>query len=114
MRKRLRKKHRVREYQELGFELAFRLPASLSDAQVMEFWDRFIDEVEARGLLCGGASGHEWDLFVTREGRESATDVDRDQLRRWLEADALVSEIRVSELVDASKCSRNSGLRYDA
>ncbi len=101
MRRRLRKKLRLEEFREFGFELAFTLPADLSEAQVLDFGDELFDEVESRNLMLGGASGHRWDVFVTRAGRGSATHDDREALRAWLERHGLVSEVRVSELIDA-------------
>ncbi len=101
MKKRLRKKRRFGEFQEFGFEVAFQLPSTLNGAQVFAFGDEFFDEVEAQGLLCGGACGHRWDVFVTKEGRGSATEEDREHLRRWLEGKSLVSDVRIGELVDA-------------
>jgi hypothetical protein len=101
MRRRLRKKQRLGEFREFGFDVAFSLPAELSDTQVLDFADEFIDHIEAHNLTFGGASGHRWDVFVTRPHRGSATKDDRDTLHDWLERHSLVSDVRLSELVDA-------------
>lgn len=97
----MRKKRRLGEFREFGFELAFTLPVELSESQVLGFWDEVIDEVESRNLRVGGASGHRWDVYVTRAARGSATEEDREALRAWLERHSLVSEVRVGELTDA-------------
>lgn len=101
MRRRLRKKLRLGEFREFGFELAFTLPSDLSDDQVLDFGDELFAEVESRNLMVGGASGHRWDVFVTRSRRGSATTEDREALRAWLEGQSLVSEVKVGELIDA-------------
>jgi uncharacterized protein YggL (DUF469 family) len=100
MRRHLRKKGRLGEFREFGFELAFSLPAELSESQVLGFGDEFFDHVESRNLMVGGASGHRWDLLVTPAGRGSATEGDREEIRAWLERHSLVSEVRVGELID--------------
>lgn len=102
MRKRLRKKLRMGEFRQFGFEVRFRLPDELPEAGLDAFWDSFIDEaVEARGLLCGGTCGRKWDVFVTRSGRDSATDEDRRAVAVWLEQHPMASAADVGPLVDA-------------
>lgn len=102
MKKRLRKKLRLGEFQELGFEVGFRLPGTLDEAQGLQFWDEFIGQaIESAGLMCGGGCGQEWGIFVVRPGRRSATEDDQRHVRAWLERHPLVSDIRVGPLVDA-------------
>ncbi|HTU62679.1 MAG TPA: 50S ribosome-binding protein YggL, partial [Polyangiales bacterium] len=57
MRKRLRKKKRVGEFQELCFELRAELRSDLDNAELEGFVDRLIDTVEARKLSFGGGAG---------------------------------------------------------
>jgi uncharacterized protein YggL (DUF469 family) len=53
--RRLRKKLHIDEFQELGFEVAFRLRDGLSADEMGAFWDAFIgDAIEGNGLLYGG------------------------------------------------------------
>lgn len=102
MKKRLRKKLRLREFRQFGFEVSFRLPDDLDEAGVDGFEDTFIaDAIEARGLICGGGCGRVWDVFVTHAGRASAADEDRTKLAEWLGRHALVSSIHIGPLVDA-------------
>lgn len=102
MKKRLRKKLRLREFQQLGFEVSFRLPDDLHDSGLDAFWDSFIGQaIEAPGLMCGGGCGRVWDVFVVRSGRASATEDDRRSVATWLEQHPQVSDIRIGPLVDA-------------
>ena len=102
MKKRLRKKLRVGEFQELGFAVRFRLPGDLNESGMNAFWDAFIIEVvEAGGFMFGGACGHEWDVFVCRPNRQSATEADRQAIASWLGRHEQVSDILIGPLVDA-------------
>jgi len=96
--RRLRKKLRVGEFRELGFAVGFRVSPALSSQEVDELWNRFIlDAIEARGLaFCGGHEG-----FVTKVGRGSATEADRDAVRAWLAAQRGVEDVKVGPLEDA-------------
>jgi len=102
MRKRLRKKRRLGEFRQFGFEVTFRLAPEVSEAAVDRFWDRFIVGcIERHHLTCGGGCGREWDVFVTPEGRRSATELDRELTERWLRGQAEVVDLQVGPLIDA-------------
>lgn len=102
MRKRLRKKLHLGEFREFGFEVAFRVADTVSDAGLDEFLDAFIGEaIEARGRSCGGGCGREWDIFIIRAGRQSATEEDRAAVEEWLKNHGAVCDIRIGPLVDA-------------
>lgn len=103
MKKRLRKKRRVGEFREFGFELKFRLSDGLDEAGLDGFWDEFIGEaIEAQGLMCGGGCGRVWDVFIARPGRHSATEDDRREVRAWLDRHPHVAEVYAGPLVDSS------------
>ena len=103
MKKRLRKKLRRGEFQELGFEACVRFDAELSEEAWFAFWDRMVDFVEARGLAFGGGGPlSDWCVFVARSGRGSATDEDRAALREWLQKQPEVEEAALGDLVDAN------------
>lgn len=97
--RRLRKKLRVGEFQELGFEVRFELRAQLSDTELTAFWDDFIlQAIEANGLAFGGGTTG----YVTRRGRGSATDAHRDAVLSWLSArGGEVSSVEIDPLTDA-------------
>lgn len=102
MKKRLRKKLRLGEFQELGFEVRFRLPDDFNEADLEAFWDAFIaGAIEEAGLMCGGGCGREWDVFVCRPDRQSATEEDRRAIALWLERYSRVADIHIGPLVDA-------------
>ena len=102
MRKRLRKKLRLGEFQELGFELRFRLDPALREEEVDRFTDSFILQgIEANDLMCGGKCGPEWDVFVTRARRGSLIDEQVAAVHAWLEAYPSVRDVRLGKLQDA-------------
>lgn len=96
--RRLRKKLRIGEFQELGFEyeLIWRTSPSLEVQD--EFLDRLIEEViEARDLCPGG--GPTCGFVTARRGR--VTEADRtafdNWLRRWLD----ITQVEIGPLRDA-------------
>jgi uncharacterized protein YggL (DUF469 family) len=102
MKKRLRKKMRLAEFREFGFEVSFQLPDDLDQADLYRFFDSFITEaIEGRGLMCGGGCGQVWDVFVTRHGRGSANEEDRHGVAAWLQQYPHVTDVQVGPLTDA-------------
>ena len=103
MNKRLRKKKRVGEFKELGFELLGDLRPGISDDDIEAFIDRLIVVVEARELGFGGGAwrDHKLEGFVTRMGRGSATEDDRTALAAFLAGDDAVVRHEVGALRDA-------------
>ena len=102
MRRRLRKKLRVGEATELGFEVRAELSPGLDDAGFDGFLDRWIDAVETLGLAFGGG-GRPSDFggFVTQPGRQRATEAARSAMDMFLEGDSAVVRHHVGALVDA-------------
>ena len=103
MKKRLRKKLHLGEFQEFGFEVTYRFIPNLSDNQLDQFIDDFIAEaIENNGLCCGGGGDkNEWRVFVSLDRRGSATENHRDRVSSWLESNELIAEYGVGQLVDA-------------
>lgn len=103
MNKRLRKKKRVGEFKDLGFEVLGELRPGTSDDDVDAFVDRLIVAVEARKLGFGGGGRRDgkFEGFVTRMGRGSATEDDRTALAAFLAGDVDVVRHEVGELKDA-------------
>lgn len=102
MKKRLRKKQRVGEFRQMGFEVRFKVRDVVPDSRLDAFWDTFIGEaVEASGLVCAGGCGREWDLFVTPAGRATATDRHRATVEAWLRDRNDVEQIEIGDLQDA-------------
>jgi uncharacterized protein YggL (DUF469 family) len=100
MRKRLRRKLRLAEFVELGFEATFRLPWVEDDSRLETFWDEFIRHIEARGLYCAGACGQRWNVVIYRGSSRAATEEDRTDITEWLETHGDVSDIHVGPLFD--------------
>ncbi len=104
MRKRLRKKKRMGEFQELGFSVTFRFSKDLSIEESNKLNDDFIGKaIEQNGLVCGGGStDNEWEVFVTLdEPRGSTTEQHRHAVENWLSNDSRITEYEVGPLVDA-------------
>jgi len=99
MRKRLRKKRHLGEFKEEGFNVTFSFDGDALEQDV--FLDRFIEAVETNGLTCGGGFGKEWDMYITMDGRGTATETDRMAVLNWLEGQPAVKNISVGPLVDA-------------
>ena len=104
MKRRLRKKKRIGEFKELGFEVLADLRDGLLPNELDAFLDRWINAVEARQLAFGGGGGgHDgkFEGFVARAGRGSASDEDRAMFAAFLESDAAVIRHEVRKLRDA-------------
>lgn len=103
MKKRLRKKLRRGEFQELGFEICFRAAEDISEETFDNVVDAFISQaIEANGLICGGGGRKpEWEVFVTLDRRGSATEMHRQTVQRWLATYPEISTTQVGPLVDA-------------
>jgi uncharacterized protein YggL (DUF469 family) len=103
MRKRLRKKLRLAEFKQMGFEVRYRTDAGLTEAARDALLDSFIlQAIEANDLSCGGGGGpEEWDFFVCANGRRSSTEADRERVRDWLERQPDIAQVLVGRLQDA-------------
>lgn len=98
MRRRLRKKKRLGEFREFGFEITAQLsPGADHEA----FMDRLIDAVEARQLGVGGGGSKDFQCFIARLGRGSANDEDRDALGRFFAEDPAIVQHEIGPLIDA-------------
>ncbi len=104
MRKRLRKKKHLREFQELGFFLSFTFPERLSIQERETLLDGFIrDAIEANGLQFGGGGpNNTCEGFVALDKkRGSTTEKHRQAVAEWLEKQPQVVSCEVGPLVDA-------------
>lgn len=98
MKKRLRKKLRLREFQEMGFSVKFDLNLPNTSEANFAFGDKLIAEIESNNLLMGGSLNG---FFVQSDSRRSATDADRQAIESWLRQQPEVTAIGVGPLVDA-------------
>ena len=116
MRKRLRKKLRLREFIQLAFSARYQVKPGLSPAAIDSLLDRFILEaIEANDLHCAGGAGPvEWDFLVCANGRRSASEVDCQRVRTWLEGQGEVTVVFVGDLQDAWHFDANGDEKPDA
>ena len=96
--RRLRKKLRVGEFKEEGFEINFKFKAGLTNDEQLDILMKFITEaIESRKLSFGGGENG----FVTHTGRGSTTEEDRHAVSSWLLSCASIEQVRVNENEDA-------------
>ena len=102
MKKRLRKKRRVGEFQEMGFEMSFDIQKGLTVIEQNAILENFIAQaVEENGLQFGGGGDTHWQGFIVlNKSRGSVTLHHRETVRRWLEENSQISNIRIGELRD--------------
>ncbi|MFH1177263.1 MAG: 50S ribosome-binding protein YggL [Acidobacteriota bacterium] len=103
MKRRLRKKMRLREFQEFGFEVTYRLVQELSSEQQLDLLFEFVEEaIEANGLMAAGGGGNPASFFVvSAEDRKSAAEPGRQAVEHWLTAKPQITEFSVGPLRDA-------------
>lgn len=103
LKRRLRKKYRVGEFQELGFQINVKFKPNLSEAESDKIYDDFIALIEANNLAFGGGGGAEYlQGFVTAwEIYRSPTTAQREKIENWLESRPEISESEVGKLGDA-------------
>ena len=93
MKKRLRKKRRLGEFQELGFPVSFTAAESA--------FDEFIEMIEQHNLQYGGSGCEDtWEGFVEGEWRRSVTGEQRETVGRWLSNHPRIESVAVGEFVD--------------
>jgi uncharacterized protein YggL (DUF469 family) len=98
--RRLRKKLRVDEYQELGFDIGFKLPEDSNDDAVENFLNTFFDEaVEPNGLGFGGEGDTLWHGIICTQKLGKCTEEHRNLIEKWLK-DSDATDIAVGELYD--------------
>lgn len=96
--RRLRKKLRIAEFQELGFDYSVVWAQFPSTVQQDEFIDRFLEEVvEARDLRVGGGCTE----GAIVGSSKNPTDLDREAVQSWVRAFPGVVDVKVGPLVDA-------------
>lgn len=98
MKKRLRKKLRLQEFQQMGFLTDFNLDIPFTDEAEFAFWDKLIDFVEERQLTVGGSMNS---FYVACAGRGTVTEADRIALGAWLHQQPEVADIKLWPLDDA-------------
>ncbi|NKJ45843.1 hypothetical protein CIC12_03610 [Burkholderia sp. SG-MS1] len=101
--RRQRKKLRIGEFQELGFEVSAAIRAPLDEQQRDAFIDALIEEcIEANGLAFGGGVNAGFSGYITSAARRSsATERHREIVGQWLRGRREVTDVIVGGLNDA-------------
>lgn len=98
--RRLRKKLRVDEFQELGFDVAWKFADDIDSDAIDQFIDRFFDEViEPNGLGFGGEGDTIWHGLICTQNIGKCTDQHRVAVEKWL-SDNGATAVSVSDLYD--------------
>lgn len=98
--RRLRKKLRVDEFKECGFDVAWQLANDTTSEQVDTFLDRFFAEViQPNNLGFGGEGDTIWHGLICTEKLGSCTEQHREIVEKWLK-DNGATAVAVSALYD--------------
>jgi uncharacterized protein YggL (DUF469 family) len=104
MKKRVRKKKRLGEFQEFGFKTGFCFSDQLSVESRNNLLNRFIEiAIEKNGLqFGGGGGGNEWHGFVTLDNSRGSTLVKhRQAVEIWFILESEISEYYLTDMIDA-------------
>jgi uncharacterized protein YggL (DUF469 family) len=84
--RRLRKKLRVDEFQEMGFDISFNFPVGTAEETIDAVVDALIDEViEPRKLAFAGSGHLAWEGMICTQQLGKCTDEDRSAVQTWLQ-----------------------------
>lgn len=109
MNKRLRRKLRRDEFQEMGFTLEVEIGDDLDEPECCRWLDDFIEMIEAAGLCVGGGCREGKHSYFVASGSEvprrhqghTVTPAQQEVVRSWLTQDKRVTQFRIADLVDA-------------
>ncbi|NQZ26200.1 MAG: YggL family protein [Colwellia sp.] len=98
--RRIRKKMRVDEFQELGFDVAWKLKDGISGDELDAFIDKFFAEsIQPNGLGFGGEGDTLWHGLICTQKLGSCTEEHRSAVEKWL-TDNGATSVAVSDLYD--------------
>lgn len=98
--RRLRKKLRVDEFKEVGFDVAWQLQETITSEELDAFIDQFFAEViQPNGLGFGGEGDTLWHGLICTQKLGSCTEEHRSAVEKWLK-DNGATTVSVSELYD--------------
>ncbi|MBD2768777.1 DUF469 family protein [Hymenobacter sp. BT664] len=102
MKKRLRKKLRLQEFQAKGFEVQVVLFGGLRSDVLDAYWHRLTGMVKANDLEMYGGPTH---FLLCADSRRTATEADRKAVETWLLQQDEVLMVFVDPLVDPWQAS---------
>ncbi|AWH89331.1 YggL family protein [Limnobaculum parvum] len=98
--RRLRKKMRIDEFQEIGFLINWAFPEGTAIEKIDATIDNFINEVfEAHDLSFEGGGYLKWDGLVCQQKIGKCTEEHRGIVTNWLEDKGML-DVKASELMD--------------
>ncbi len=102
LKRRLRKKFHVGEFQKSGFEVFVNLKSDLNETEFDKFFDDFIDVIEQNRLLFGGGGKESREGFITSAKKVGSPTVeDREKIKFWLAKRDEVIDCEVGDFLDA-------------
>lgn len=104
LKRKLRKKNHVGEFQELGFEIKVRLKEGLTETEFDTFTHYFILEaIEKTQLMFGGGGDSiKWEGYASSAKKyNSPTNDQKEKVRNWLEKREEVAEFHIGDFRDA-------------
>ena len=103
LKRRLRKKNHLGEFQELGFEISVNFKKNTDETEFDKFLSEFIDEIENKDWQFGGGGNSKtWQGFVASERKfASPANEDKEKIKIWLENRSEVERCKVGEFLDA-------------
>lgn len=101
--RRIRKKYRIGEFTEWGFNVTATLVDGATEDEFRSVLDGLIEQIERRKLCCGGGCDRRMiHLYVATTRRcTSATESDRAEIREWLLTQKEIASVTVYNLTDA-------------
>ena len=97
---RIRKKLRVDEFQELGFDVAWKLQDDITGEELDTFINKFFAEaIQPNGLGFGGEGDTLWHGLICTQALGSCTEEHRSAVEKWL-TDNGATSVAVSDLYD--------------
>ncbi|MPY21015.1 DUF469 domain-containing protein [Shewanella psychropiezotolerans] len=98
--RRLRKKLRVDEFQEFGFDVNWTFDESVSEEQIDTIVDQFIEQViEPRQLGFHGGGHKQWEGIIATQSIGKCSEEDRTAVTEFWKGQT-ASDVVVSELYD--------------
>ena len=98
--RRLRKKLRVDEFKELGFDVAWQLQEGITGEELDAFIDKFFAEaIQPNELSFGGEGDTLWHGLICTNAIGSCNEEHRAAVEKWL-TDNGATSVAVSELYD--------------
>jgi len=101
VKRRLRKKLRLKEFQEMGFHVSYRFVPGTSPEARERHVDEFIAFIEEHQLTCGGGVDEAVQFFIAHHPPGSVSADQRALVAAWLEARNEAGSLNVGPLVDA-------------